>query len=83
MKYLLAVTFAVINWIFFVIQLSGKYEVVDHTCEAAVVGAGGVGLRAAFGAVEVRFKAAVVTKLFPTRSFSVAAQVGGLADMGS
>lgn len=49
---------------------------VDHTYDAVVVGAGGAGLRAAFGLVERGFKTACVTKLFPTRSHTVAAQVG-------
>ena len=40
-----------------------------------VVGAGGAGLRAAFGLVEEGFKTACITKLFPTRSHTVAAQV--------
>ena len=49
---------------------------VDHTYDAVVVGAGGAGLRAAFGLVEEGFKTACITKLFPTRSHTVAAQVG-------
>ena len=48
---------------------------IDHTYDAVVVGAGGAGLRAAFGLVEEGFKTAVITKLFPTRSHTVAAQV--------
>ena len=56
-------------------QLVGDYEVIDHTYDAVVVGAGGAGLRAAFGLVEEGFKTACVTKLFPTRSHTVAAQV--------
>lgn len=56
-------------------QLIGSYEVVDHTYDAVVVGAGGAGLRAAFGLVEEGFKTACITKLFPTRSHTVAAQV--------
>ena len=48
---------------------------VDHTYDAVVVGAGGAGLRAAFGLVEEGFKTACITKLFPTRSHTVAAQV--------
>ena len=56
-------------------QLVGSYEVVDHTYDAVVVGAGGAGLRAAFGLVEEGFKTACITKLFPTRSHTVAAQV--------
>lgn len=48
----------------------------DHKYDAVVVGAGGAGLRAAFGLANDGFKTAVVTKLFPTRSHTVAAQVG-------
>ena len=56
-------------------QLSKKYPVVDHNFDCVVVGAGGAGLRAAFGLAEEGFKTACVTKLFPTRSHTVAAQV--------
>lgn len=48
---------------------------IDHTYDAVVVGAGGAGLRAAFGLSEAGFNTACVTKLFPTRSHTVAAQV--------
>jgi succinate dehydrogenase (ubiquinone) flavoprotein subunit len=48
-----------------------KYTVVDHTFDAVVVGAGGAGLRAAFGLVEQGFKTACISKLFPTRSHTV------------
>jgi len=51
------------------------YTVVDHKYDAVVVGAGGAGLRAAFGLAEAGFNVACVTKLFPTRSHTVAAQV--------
>ena len=51
------------------------YTVIDHTYDAVVVGAGGAGLRAAFGLTEAGFKTACITKLFPTRSHTVAAQV--------
>ena len=57
------------------LQLVGDYSVIDHTYDAVVVGAGGAGLRAAFGLVEEGFKTACITKLFPTRSHTVAAQV--------
>ena len=56
--------------------LCSEYPVFDHTYDAVVVGAGGAGLRAAFGLSEAGFKTACVTKLFPTRSHTVAAQVG-------
>jgi succinate dehydrogenase (ubiquinone) flavoprotein subunit len=52
------------------------YPLVDHTYDAIVVGAGGAGLRAAIGLSESGFNTACVTKLFPTRSHTVAAQVG-------
>uniref|UniRef100_A0A6G5Q7J4 Succinate dehydrogenase [ubiquinone] flavoprotein subunit, mitochondrial n=1 Tax=Diaphanosoma celebensis TaxID=2184134 RepID=A0A6G5Q7J4_9CRUS len=64
-------------------QISRDYAVVDHTYDAVVVGAGGAGLRAAFGLVQEGFKTAVVTKLFPTRSHTVAAQGGINAALGN
>lgn len=51
------------------------YTIIDHEYDAIVVGAGGAGLRAAFGLSEAGFNVACVTKLFPTRSHTVAAQV--------
>lgn len=57
------------------LQISTQYPVVDHEFDAVVVGAGGAGLRAAFGLSEAGFNTACVTKLFPTRSHTVAAQV--------
>lgn len=56
-------------------QVSTQYPVVDHEFDAVVVGAGGAGLRAAFGLSEAGFNTACITKLFPTRSHTVAAQV--------
>ena len=56
-------------------QFSRDYPVVDHEYDAVVVGAGGAGLRAAFGLANLGFKTACITKLFPTRSHTVAAQV--------
>lgn len=52
------------------------YTVVDHTYDAVVVGAGGAGLRAAFGLAEGGMNVACISKLFPTRSHTVAAQGG-------
>ena len=52
-----------------------SYTVVDHTYDAVVVGAGVAGLRAAIGLSEHGFNTACITKLFPTRSHTVAAQV--------
>ena len=63
--------------------LIGDYTVVDHTYDAVVVGAGGSGLRAAMGLSEAGFKTACVTKLFPTRSHTVAAQGGINAALGN
>lgn len=57
-------------------EVSSDYPVVDHEYDAVVVGAGGAGLRAAFGLSREGFKTACVTKLFPTRSHTVAAQGG-------
>ena len=56
---------------------------VDHTYDCVVVGAGGAGLRAAFGLANSGFKTACVTKLFPTRSHTVAAQVQYIIDCNS
>ncbi len=54
------------------------YEIVDHEFDVVVVGAGGAGLRATLGMAEQGFNTACVTKVFPTRSHTVAAQ-GGIA----
>lgn len=48
---------------------------IEHEYDCVVVGAGGAGLRAAFGLAEKGFKVACISKLFPTRSHTVAAQV--------
>jgi succinate dehydrogenase (ubiquinone) flavoprotein subunit len=62
---------------------TGDYTVVDHTYDALVIGAGGSGLRAAMGLSEAGFKTACVSKLFPTRSHTVAAQGGINAALGN
>jgi succinate dehydrogenase / fumarate reductase flavoprotein subunit len=54
------------------------YELIDHAYDVVVVGAGGAGLRATLGMAEQGLKTACVTKVFPTRSHTVAAQ-GGIA----
>ena len=54
------------------------YEIIDHVFDVVVVGAGGAGLRATLGMAEQGLKTACVTKVFPTRSHTVAAQ-GGIA----
>jgi len=55
-----------------------SYEYIDHSYDVVVVGAGGAGLRATLGMAEQGLKTACVTKVFPTRSHTVAAQ-GGIA----
>ncbi len=62
---------------------NAKYTIIDHEYDVVVVGAGGAGLRAAMGAAEAGFKTACVTKLFPTRSHTVAAQGGINAALGN
>lgn len=57
-------------------KISRDYPVIDHEYDAIVVGAGGAGLRAAFGLASQGFKTACISKLFPTRSHTVAAQGG-------
>ena len=56
---------------------------IDHTFDVVVVGAGGSGLRAALGAAQAGLKTACVTKVFPTRSHTVAAQGGIAASLGN
>ena len=53
-----------------------EYEIVDHEHDVVVVGAGGAGLRATLGMVSGGLKTACITKVFPTRSHTVAAQGG-------
>jgi len=59
------------------------YEFVDHTFDVVVVGAGGAGLRAAQGTTEAGLTTACITKVFPTRSHTVAAQGGIAASLGN
>jgi len=59
------------------------YEFIDHTYDVVVIGAGGAGLRATFGLAEAGLKTACVTKVFPTRSHTVAAQGGISAALGN
>jgi succinate dehydrogenase / fumarate reductase flavoprotein subunit len=61
----------------------GAYRVVDHTYDVVVVGAGGAGLRATFGMGAAGLKTACITKVFPTRSHTVAAQGGVGASLGN
>jgi len=59
------------------------YEFIDHKFDVVVVGAGGSGLRAALGCAQAGLKTACVTKVFPTRSHTVAAQGGISASLGN
>ncbi len=59
------------------------YPVVEHEFDVVVVGAGGSGLRAVVGASEAGLKTACITKVFPTRSHTVAAQGGIAASLGN
>ena len=59
------------------------YEFVDHSYDVVVVGAGGAGLRATFGLANSGLSVACVTKVFPTRSHTVAAQGGISAALGN
>lgn len=63
--------------------VNSEYPIIDHQYDAVVVGAGGAGLRAAFGLAEAGHKTACITKLFPTRSHTVAAQGGINAALGN
>jgi len=62
---------------------SKAYEFVDHYHDVVVVGAGGSGLRATLGMAEQGLSTACVTKVFPTRSHTVAAQGGIAASLGN
>ncbi|MGH8325941.1 MAG: FAD-binding protein, partial [Steroidobacteraceae bacterium] len=59
------------------------YELIDHSYDVVVVGAGGAGLRATLGLAEAGLSTACITKLFPTRSHTVAAQGGISAALGN
>ncbi|MAL74082.1 MAG: succinate dehydrogenase flavoprotein subunit [Rhodospirillaceae bacterium] len=63
--------------------MTEAYTVIDHSYDVVVVGAGGAGLRATFGLAEKGLKTACVTKVFPTRSHTVAAQGGISAALGN
>ena len=60
-----------------------SYEWIDHTFDVVVVGAGGSGLRAALGAAQAGLRTACISKVFPTRSHTVAAQGGISASLGN
>ncbi len=61
----------------------GAYKIIDHQYDVVVVGAGGAGLRATFGMALEGLSTACITKLFPTRSHTVAAQGGMSAALGN
>jgi succinate dehydrogenase / fumarate reductase flavoprotein subunit len=63
--------------------MSTAYPIIEHTYDAVVVGAGGSGLRATMGLAEKGLKTACITKVFPTRSHTVAAQGGIAASLGN
>jgi len=63
--------------------MSSAYQFTDHTYDVVVVGAGGSGLRATFGLAEQGLSTACLTKVFPTRSHTVAAQGGISAALGN
>ncbi len=63
--------------------MSSAYEIIDHKYDVVVVGAGGAGLRATFGMAISGLKTACITKVFPTRSHTVAAQGGISAALGN
>ncbi len=63
--------------------MSADYKIIEHAYDVVVVGAGGAGLRATFGMAEKGLKTACLTKVFPTRSHTVAAQGGISAALGN
>ena len=63
--------------------MAAPYPITDHTYDVVVVGAGGAGLRAALGMAEAGLRTACITKVFPTRSHTVAAQGGISAALGN
>tara|TARA_B100000579_G_scaffold64029_1_gene47327 strand:- start:1889 stop:3664 length:1776 start_codon:yes stop_codon:yes gene_type:complete len=60
-----------------------KYKIIDHSYDVVVLGAGGSGLRAAVGLSEAGLKTACISKVFPTRSHTSAAQGGISAALGN
>jgi succinate dehydrogenase / fumarate reductase flavoprotein subunit len=66
------------------VTIGGRaYKIIEHEYDVVVVGAGGAGLRATFGMANKGFKTACITKVFPTRSHTVAAQGGISASLGN
>ena len=64
-------------------QTNGAYTIIEHDCDVVVVGAGGAGLRATLGIAESGLKTVCLSKVFPTRSHTVAAQGGISAALGN
>jgi succinate dehydrogenase / fumarate reductase flavoprotein subunit len=65
-------------------KLNGfAYPLIEHTFDVVIVGAGGSGLRAALGCVEAGLRTACISKVFPTRSHTVAAKGGIAASLGN
>ena len=62
--------------------MSKAYNIIDHEYDVVVIGAGGAGLRATLGLAEQGLKTACITKVFPTRSHTVAAPGGISAALG-
>ncbi len=63
--------------------MASEYELIDHAYDVVIVGAGGAGLRATLGMAAVGLSTACITKVFPTRSHTVAAQGGMSASLGN
>jgi succinate dehydrogenase / fumarate reductase flavoprotein subunit len=63
--------------------MTQSYKIVDHYYDVVVVGAGGAGLRATFGMAQAGLSTACISKVFPTRSHTVAAQGGISAALGN
>jgi succinate dehydrogenase / fumarate reductase flavoprotein subunit len=63
--------------------MASAYQTIDHTYDVVVVGAGGAGLRATLGCTAAGLDTACITKVFPTRSHTVAAQGGVAAALGN
>jgi succinate dehydrogenase / fumarate reductase flavoprotein subunit len=66
-----------------VLKMQNTYPIIEHEYDVVIVGAGGAGLRATFGMAEKGLKTACITKVFPTRSHTVAAQGGISAALGN
>ena len=63
--------------------MSNSYNIINHNFDAVIIGAGGSGLRATLGCAEQGLKTACISKVYPTRSHTVAAQGGIGAALGN